>query len=297
MTGRIRVYPYKQGSASARAIAASLGGKVLFTDDNRRLYRPRPEDVVVNWGASDMPMTMNGAPILNCLNKPEHVARASNKLRTFESLPEAIVPPFTKDRSVAQQWFDEDKGVVARTRLTAKGGEGILMYFREDGNCSTNDIVAAPLYTQYIKKRAEFRIHLIKHPRYVLPVIFDVQQKRKRRNDEEECEVDCDLANTDEQTALTRQRIRNYDNGWVFTREDVVVPDAVYDVAVTAFAVSELDFGAIDVVFNEYHNRAYVLEINTAPGLEGTTLENYTYALMDVINAGWYVERQLDYAA
>jgi len=36
-----------------------------------------------------------------------------------------------------------------------------------------------------------------------------------------------------------------------------------------------LDFGAVDIVYNENDNKAYVLEINTAPGLSGTTLEKY----------------------
>ena len=36
-----------------------------------------------------------------------------------------------------------------------------------------------------------------------------------------------------------------------------------------------LDFGAVDVVWNATKNKAFVLEVNTAPGVEGTTLEEY----------------------
>ena len=36
-----------------------------------------------------------------------------------------------------------------------------------------------------------------------------------------------------------------------------------------------LDFGAVDVIWNEHESKAYVLEINTAPGLEGSTVEDY----------------------
>ena len=36
-----------------------------------------------------------------------------------------------------------------------------------------------------------------------------------------------------------------------------------------------LDFGAVDVLWNERQQKAYVCEVNTAPGLEGITLDNY----------------------
>ncbi|MNY63636.1 hypothetical protein D3C86_2006230 [compost metagenome] len=39
-----------------------------------------------------------------------------------------------------------------------------------------------------------------------------------------------------------------------------------------------LTFGAVDVIWNEYRHQAYVLEVNTAPGLTGTTLEKYAEA-------------------
>jgi D-alanine-D-alanine ligase-like ATP-grasp enzyme len=36
-----------------------------------------------------------------------------------------------------------------------------------------------------------------------------------------------------------------------------------------------LDFGAVDIIYNAKRNECYVLEVNTAPGLEGTTVEKY----------------------
>ena len=40
----------------------------------------------------------------------------------------------------------------------------------------------------------------------------------------------------------------------------------------------DLQFGAVDIIWNEKENKCYVLEINTAPGLVGTTLTKYTEA-------------------
>ena len=39
------------------------------------------------------------------------------------------------------------------------------------------------------------------------------------------------------------------------------------------------DFGAFDVIYNQKKNQAFVLECNTAPGIEGTTLDNYVEAI------------------
>jgi D-alanine-D-alanine ligase-like ATP-grasp enzyme len=70
--------------------------------------------------------------------------------------------------------------------------------------------------------------------------------------------------------------VRNLANGFVFQRNGIEVPEVVRQVARdTLLAVEGLTFGAVDVIFNERANRAYALEINTAPGLEGTTVDDY----------------------
>ncbi|MNY81884.1 hypothetical protein D3C86_2236870 [compost metagenome] len=43
-----------------------------------------------------------------------------------------------------------------------------------------------------------------------------------------------------------------------------------------------LDFGAADVIWNDHRKQAFVLEVNTAPGLTGTTLEKYAKALKEI---------------
>jgi D-alanine-D-alanine ligase-like ATP-grasp enzyme len=42
-----------------------------------------------------------------------------------------------------------------------------------------------------------------------------------------------------------------------------------------------LDFGAVDVIWNEKQQRAYVLEVNTAPGLEGQTVDDYARGIKE----------------
>jgi D-alanine-D-alanine ligase-like ATP-grasp enzyme len=44
-----------------------------------------------------------------------------------------------------------------------------------------------------------------------------------------------------------------------------------------------LDFGAIDIIYNESRDQAYVLEVNTAPGLTGQTIQSYADAFRHLV--------------
>jgi glutathione synthase/RimK-type ligase-like ATP-grasp enzyme len=67
--------------------------------------------------------------------------------------------------------------------------------------------------------------------------------------------------------------IRNHGNGWVFCPRPV--EDAPADSAAQAVLAVKalcLDFGAVDIVVGKKDNMPYVLEVNTAPGIESPTL-------------------------
>ena len=117
-----------------------------------------------------------------------------------------------------------------------------------------------PLYVKYVKKRAEYRVHVFSG------VAVDVQQKRKRNDTE------------------TDSRIRSFNNGWVYCRDNINPYNAaILDQSIAAVEALGLDFGAVDVIWNDHYQRAYVLEVNTAPGLIGTTLTTYTDAIRGLL--------------
>lgn len=68
--------------------------------------------------------------------------------------------------------------------------------------------------------------------------------------------------------------MRNHANGFIFAHEGVDIPDDVKELAVGAVAALDLDFGAVDLIQTKM-GKWYVLEVNTACGLAGTTLKKY----------------------
>ena len=241
------VYPYKVGSHSARDLAEGLHTKCIYTDRN---YKANDNHLVINWGngsISNWHKKKQGKEI-KYLNHPFNVSLAGNKLHAFQVFKgnDISCVTFTYSGAEAKEWVKEGKIVVARTKLKSHSGNGIVMLDNVD------EWVNAPLYTVYKKKRKEYRVHVMKGR------VFDVQQKRRRTEAEE---VDF--------------QVRSYFNGWVYVREDVTIPFNLFELAKSAVGALGLDFGAVDIIWNRKEDMCYVLEVNTAPGLEGMTLINY----------------------
>ena len=80
--------------------------------------------------------------------------------------------------------------------------------------------------------------------------------------------------------------MRSHAKGWVFCREGVNPPQVVLDQALLAVKALGLDFSAVDVIYNESENKAYILECNSAMGIEenSTSLTRYTNAFKKVLN-------------
>lgn len=238
---RILIAPYKMGSESAKSLGRGL--PALRTKATKRLKR---DVVLVNWGRSDLSVRGNPRMVLNTASA---VARATNKLRTFERLTARGVQtvPWTVDRNVAQGWQNTGGVVYGRTILNGHSGVGIVLHHPGQGS-----VGYAPLYTKGVLKAHEFRVHVFRNE------VLDYSKKRRRNGQD------------------NNDFIKNLSNGWVFCRDNVNMPEQVRLLALKALSALELDFGAIDILYKESENRAYILEINTSPGLQGTTLEKYT---------------------
>lgn len=266
------IYPYNNLSKSAIALARGLESMLIKTKDSK--FVPTKEKQIINWGSSDENIRKYREGVGVVYNWPSAIDRCANKTTFFASLegnkidvdnPQSTaprIPPWTNDRNVAMQWKNDGILVLGRTNPRGRGGEGII--FSDDENQDGAFVHECSLWTRYVPKAKEFRVHI------VAGNIIDVTEKKLRTHDDDGKPVEKDKINW---------RVRSHSNGFIFARENIQVPDDVAIQALRAFRlIPNLHFGAFDVIYNAKHNKAYVLECNTAPGIEGTTLDNYVAA-------------------
>ena len=241
----LKIFPYKAGSISAKRLARSLGVLRVWPT-----YNARRKDVIVNWGSSTPP---HFRWMEQDLNKPHNIALASNKLNTFlEYRTKSFihVPQWTTNPNEAQHWLDLGLKTYCRKLLSSHSGNGIVV-------CNAGDtLISAPLYTLHTKHKDEYRVHIFKGE------VLDVQKKKRK------------LGFTGSSSG-----IRNHSSGWIYARTDVAIPDMLCPIAIQAVELLGLDFGAVDIGHKVNDNKFFVFEVNTAPGLEGSTLDKYTKAI------------------
>ena len=246
------VLPYKEGSESAKNLAVNLNAKLLKSNSNSRFFK----SPILNWGNSKRILASLGS----VLNNPKRVRKAVNKLEAFKVFKacEVSIPDFTTDYEVAKCWIEDENMVVARALLESHSGNGITL-----AKTIEELPIDSKVYVKYFPKMYEFRVHVFNGK------VIDYVQKRKRDG-------------LDESQGYNKY-IRSHSNGWVFCRDNAMVKDHVKTLAVKAVNALRLDFGAADVAMMS-NGKAVVLEVNTAPALQGTTLEIYTNAIKEWIN-------------
>lgn len=239
------IYSHNPGSQGAKELAKALGIKRIRHEGSRlKLGR---NDTLINWGSARLPDHVASAGTV--LNSPEAVASASNKRNFFNRVGTAArCVPATTNPAEASAWGDK---VVVRHILNGHSGQGIEIV--EKGQPVPQN---APLYTRYIGKDSEWRIH-VKGGQVI-------DYARKIKDPEHVGDVDWN--------------VRNHAGGFIFARNSGTPSEDTVAQAVAAVESIGLDFGAVDVLVGKKDGLSYVLEINTAPGLVGQTVTNYAGA-------------------
>lgn len=271
MNRNVKVYiqAYKQASEGAKTLQSNLlAAQGAVTRCWRRNNTDFPDTVVVaetviknclmiNWGTASSDFgflppkagyfLLNGNGVKVCQNK-------LNFFRIYSQSQTLNLPSFWTDRRRVESFIENtnrngEPVIVERHHLTGHSGQGIRLIKEKI------ELRDAPLYVQYIPKAAEYRVHFFKHPG--METEFFVQQKRMRR--------DAPVVGGG------MFKIRNHANGWVFCHNEVDENPRVLEQAKNFSQVTDLDFGAIDIIYTQRSDRATILEVNTAPGLEGET--------------------------
>jgi len=240
------IFTHNPGSQGGKALADALGIRRVKHEGSK--VRLGPNDTLINWGSQRLPAQVTGAGRI--YNNPERLANVGNKLRFFERFGnQCRVVPWTADVGVVRQWLAEGSKVVCRHVLNGHSGAGIEII---EGRGV--DIPRVPLYTKYVPKHSEWRIHVLGGQ--------VIDSTRKIRDPDFRGEPNW--------------QVRNHDGGFIYARNSGTPSEDVVRQAVAAIEAAGLDFGAVDVMCaTDREHTAYVLEINSAPGIVGTSVERY----------------------
>lgn len=266
-----------------KAAMAEQGVELVKIRRTASTFRGRAGDLIINYGSSDIALDVMGRATV--INHPTVIAGASNKANSFRKFQEAGVKTveWTTDGEQAQVWLDNGDMVYARKRLQGHSGEGIEISFSNPAGVGdagdvpvSSTLPSAPLYTKAIlSERREFRIHVMKG------VITYVQQKRRRDGYRDEPSYS--------------NLVRNHHTGWIYATQNAEVCEEAKREAIKAINALGLDYGAVDVITRR--GEAWVLEVNTAPGMSGTNLETYTENFLRVYNGEAPVGATVDLTA
>lgn len=243
------IWPYSGGSNAASLLAVALGGRLIKRHNSK--YRRQIRDFVINWGSTHK---LDNEGIINTY---EAVERATSKMETFRVLTNAGVQTckWTKDLGKAREWATEGR-ILGRDLDHGSQGRGITVYNKGEMPKEHQ------FYVKYVRKQREFRVHVVKGT-----VIF-VQEKLKKKGVDD-----------------AHPYIRSHSRGWCFAFHHLKQePPAqgVLDTAVAGVRALGLDFGAVDLAWSD-RDGATILEINTAPGIEESTVAAYADAFQRLL--------------
>lgn len=256
-------------NGSGAKLATVLG---LRSTHNESVRTCRGTRYVINWGVSQAPTLWRQREIVYS-NTPQAVNNCVNKARCLMLLTMAPVPCLdaTTQGYLAEEWLQNDGKVVVRTVLNGHSGQGIQIV-REGGA-----IPPAPLYARYFKKDFEYRVHV------AFGKVILIQQKKKGENYRDLNEDDPD-----------RKLIRTYDNGWIFSVNDLDCDVRNYrehleKLALDAAEALQINHGAVDILVKLKKNGNHdirVCEVNSAPSLYGaSTMRAYAAAFSEYLTS------------
>ena len=244
MAARTLMYLYKMKSAGGLAVKDALGVQQIKHAGSQ--FKGDKETVVINWGRGD---TFENKEIDKCkiINHPLAISLAINKTSFLQAASQVSrTVPFTTSKWLAKTWAALGHTIYCRMTATGFEGKGIEIV-------KGLDLPFAPLYTQKIPSEREYRVHVMDGKAIVV--------HRKVAKDGRDADLE--------------QSIRNTDNGWVFRRV-TQFPRDVTEQAIPAVRACGLDFAAVDVLWDG--GKAWLLEANTAPGIDGMDYTIRCYA-------------------
>lgn len=251
------LYYAKGMKPTGRDLARRLGIKF-----GRRL-NAHMDEFVIFWGAeADVDFPENRS-----LNRPEITRGLHNKLNALKKMRDGkvAVPRFTDNVRVASTELTTP--FMARTAHHS-GGQGFFI-IQNDPSMQQAVRGRAAYFQQLVDIKDEYRLHVFK----------DRIIRAAKKYEDPDPNVASDPI------------IRSHQKGWLLQIVQVsAVPKSVKQEARKAIAALGLDFGAVDACMDK-KKKAWVFEVNTAPGMEGITLDRWTEVLAAHLDAAKVTRR------
>ena len=268
------------------------------------------QTVVIGWGAKTKEACNLGKATV--INHPDAIRVNRNKFAALQLMQKAKVnvAPFAAAETVMTE-LGKKKGqtvmlpLVGRTNYHQGGGNFFTCltqtHVKETIGILSNQLKKKGYFQNYIDIESEFRLHVVNGE-----VIY--AQRKTVRNNMKEAHVSDQMdkigrmaekkgQKLDEDTlkfALGYQGdkiagqdliIKSNTRGYKFS--NVALKNVNKDLATEAIKAVEalgLQFGAVDCAL-DVDKKAWIIEVNTGPGLEGTAFKNYVTAFTKMINS------------
>ncbi len=184
-----------------------------------------------------------------------HYGKGVNKLKQYEFFKANDIPhaPFSVNIEDAKKWLKNGHAVVCREFIKSQKGNGLHVA------ASLDDLVEAKVYTKYMKKKREFRVNLFQHK------VVNIREKVGQ---------------------ASKWFIATQANGYSTTHVKTPISNEAYlrSIAEAASHVSSSDFIGVDVGYNAFYDEYFVLEVNSGPSIEGSSVGDFVKVMKEAAN-------------
>lgn len=265
--------------------------------------------IVIGWGAKTKENVKLGNAVV--LNHPDRIRDNRNKLKALQIMAKSKVnvAPFAAAENVMAELNKKTKAtiglpLVGRTNYHQGGANFFTCLTRthveETIAILNNKLKKKGYFQNYIDVKSEFRLHVVngeviyaqrKVPRdnlkgaHVTDQVDKISRMAEKKNvklDENTLKFAMEyqggkIAGPD---LVIKSNTRGYKFSNVLLKN---VNKGLAEESIKAVESLGLQFGAVDCVLDT-DGKAWIIEVNTGPGLEGTAFKNYVAAFTKAIN-------------
>jgi len=258
--------------------------------------KPRNANIIIGWGIK----TSEAVNLANIkvLNHPDMIRKnrdklgALNMLKANRDLRTNVADYYSSGDIIRAVERDGVVFPLIGRKRHHQGGKGLWICLSK-GHLEAARSAGADYFQKYIDIVSEYRLHVfcgniihaVKKVENTSEVSWIAQRKEKvteyatKNNIRlDNSTMDCVLGHMVKEAELPDRIVRSNKRGWKFSGVTLnTIPEALKNAAVKAVSVIGLDFGAVDCAIDT-RRHPFIIEVNTGPGLQGTSLEKYVAA-------------------